>query len=160
MGDENINKRGGEIMDRIKLLVIIFFVTVILNLSLKNSWATDGYFWEKISEREKEAYVTGLIEGAVSLGVEVLFKIDNDLIKKDIEQTIDMYDLKHQFTVTQVVEGINSFYSNYANKQIPTEEACLVVLKKFRGVSEYELQKYIEVLRTASSEERLRKQNE
>ena len=132
-------------------LLILFIILLMSCLSNALAKINDGYFWAEISDPEKQAYITGVIDGAITVGVEIQFFIEDESAKKQISAILDNYDLKEQFDISKVVVGLNQFYDDYANKKIPIDSAFIIVLKRLRGFPEVELQKEIETLRQASS---------
>lgn len=138
-----------------KLFILLFAVSIVCLTScyLNNALANinDGYFWTEISDREKQAYITGVIDGAITVGVEIKLSVDNNVVKQQVSCILDNFDLKEQFTIPQVVGSLNQFYDDYANKKIPIDCALVIVMKRLRGFSESELQKAIEILRQAAS---------
>ncbi len=122
-------------------LICLFYC--VNNASAK----TDGFFWEGMSARERQAYITGVIDGALTVAAEILVSTNDESVKAHSKTIAYHFDLKEQFTIPQVVEGLNRFYDDYANKKIAVDAAVIIMLKKWRGYPEGEFQKEIENLR-------------
>jgi hypothetical protein len=124
-------------------LALLFFVHC-------EAYAIDGHFWESLSAGEKEAYIAGLIDGALSFGAEALYSVDDQAAQTAVDNLMDDYDLRKETPVSAVVNVLDRFYEDPANKKIWVSEAYTVALKMIRGYSEVKLQEEIEFLRRKS----------
>lgn len=140
-------------MKKIFISLSLLSIACLISYCSNNALAkiNDGYFWTEISSKEKQAYITGIIDGAITIGVEIQFYTKDSSIKKQISTVLENYDLKEQFTIPQVIAGLDQFYNDYANKKISIDSALVIVIKMLRGFPEAELQKDIELLRQISS---------
>ena len=137
-----MNKTAKKIIGLVLLLIFI----------QHNSFAIDGYFWETVAVQEKEAYIAGLIDGALSFGAEALFSVEDQTTKTVIDNLMDDYDLKKEVPVNDIIKVLDRFYEEHANKKIWVSEAYKIALKMIRGCAEPELQKEIKFLRSKSNQ--------
>lgn len=132
-----------------KLLLAFIFMLGFLDCVWSGN--LDGNFWGGISEKEKNAYVAGVVDGKNAFYAALFVGTTDDTVKRYISVAASDYDIKG-FDVAGIVGGINDFYTDNANKKIPMGEAFRIVLKRFRGESELKIQEEVEVLRAVSAD--------
>ncbi len=122
-------------------IFLIFLILFTSSNCFSNGF--DGTKWEQLSPKEKVAYAAGYYNGMKTGGFYVIGNIEKverakiyNKFAKIVNHGLISEDL------AQIVMGIDSFYSNYANLKIPFEFANSVVIHKIDG----ENKKYIEDL--------------
>lgn len=107
---------------------------------------SNGRFWQKLDPQSKIILVHGIEQGMWLLAQELSLystemKIDQDTLKA--LGGFEISDLKS----SEIMEQIDLFYKDSANRRIPIIEAYRWVYKKLNGYSEKELDSKIESLR-------------
>jgi len=130
--------------------IIVPVVCLILILSAAVSYAQGertGKDWTDRSESWKYTYITGLLDGVttgsdftmpiLSKGSIVLYKEDNACLEK--AQSTYGYNTSRFFfgiTLREFVQGLDAFYQDPANRNIPINRAVQVWAMQRKGVPE------------------------
>ncbi len=126
----------------VQSLTIIFLIGLLRLIAF--AWH-DGKMWEKLDKAAKIAYVAGYKDGEEN-GLSIRSIYENKTTQAlNIEQRlVNQNKILYNADIPQVVSGIDKFYSDYANIYLPLPIAFQVVTDRIQGVSEDEVQKYIE----------------
>ena len=118
----------------------------------------DGNWWRELTKGEKADYMTGFFDG-MELGHNfsfwgILDKDENDSAVGKVSGSFTDYTEKYFNHVTnlQLVDGLDTFYSDYRNRVIPTHDAVWLVVNEISGKSDAEMQTMIESWRKSSSQ--------
>jgi hypothetical protein len=112
----------------------------------------DGYWWLDLPTRDKSRFIQGF---TTATGTPP--SVSTAGLKPDCAQIVDnlvnhlVYernDFTHA-TVGQYGEGLDKFYSDYANKLIPVGRAIFYVRDETRGMSRPDLEKELQEMRRA-----------
>ncbi len=134
---------------RILTLISLTVLTSVSALADENR--RDGNWWLNQPETVQAVYAVGFFDG-VDLGHHFsIWKYANN--KKSRETWIPLanksfneYTEKYLNNVTsgQLIDGLNSFYSDYRNRRIRVQVAVWLVASSIAGTPEAELNKMIE----------------
>ncbi len=136
-----------------KLLLILAFL-IFLSGSLKlNAWCgmlyTNGDSWNAMTDEAKIGYVVGINDG-IAFGLMTAATRAKDK-KEEFKNLSFDYTLDKVGDFKQIKEGLDKYYSDYANKNIVGYVAYALVLKRIKGYPEDALQKEIEAARTGGT---------
>jgi len=155
----------------ITLSLLLIFLIFVLELSseIEEKAYYDGYDWEKWSFEIRFGYIIGIGEGignslAIYKSVKNLVLEKLELIEKlggdkpiiDLARdNIKIYDkYVNPMDITnikyiQIIDGINSIYKDYANKNISIIDILPLVLKRIKGeITKEELEKELKQIRS------------
>lgn len=136
-----------------KVLLIQLLFVFLLNFCGNNSWAigNDGNFWEVLDETAKVGYVIGYSDGfdsayrkykeidkIIGNNPEYSQCYDNPItqaVRQGFKNVANLHVLTKSDT-RQAIEGLDKFYTDYANEKIPISIALIVVLKRIKGYPE------------------------
>ena len=125
----------------------VLFLSAIIFLMLSSygysNDANDGNYWVEIDSHTKMAYVFGLIDGIFAgryFGIKT-----SDICDKGYLGEMQKYF--EGIEPRQIYEGINSFYSDYMNRNIQIFDAFYIVLMKIGGESENLINSFTQDLR-------------
>jgi hypothetical protein len=119
----------------------------------------DGNVWRTMDQPAKTNYMVGFLDG-MDLGHS--YSIAQLLLKPSTKSCVkpasDSYqDLVKTYmnnvTVGQIVEGLDTFYSDYRNRSIRIYNAVMVVVMPFGGVSKEVIESYTEHLRASDNQQ-------
>ncbi len=143
-------------MKRYIVLSLLLASTVRLNASTDLS-RRDGNWWTGETETFKLAYVAGFYDG-MDLGNRFSYW---DLLKEDtmksclsrVSTSFSTYEQKYMGNTTnsQLVDGLDSFYSDYRNRRIVLPSAVWLVVNGIAGMPQKDLDKMIESWRKNSA---------
>ncbi len=136
---------------RCKLVFILHFVAVLLlavycSGQPKGALASDGSTWHGYSKEFKVAYVAGYISGMNFAQLDSIFGClrigirDGDAALKTCQEYADDFD----FTVIkadQLLSGMDTFYKDFRNLQVPIYMAMRLVRDEVRGRPLEDIQK-------------------
>lgn len=91
----------------------------------------NGYLWDKGGPDEKRLYVTGIADGVFLQAVVAATKTGNT------SPDVSLYP--KGFLITDIVQGIDSFYKDRTNVKVPVLFAYLYVMTKIKGAPQQEL---------------------
>lgn len=142
----------------LRFLVFGFILLVCVPVS-RNDTNTrrDGNWWRELDRPEKISYMLGFFDG-MDLGHDFsywpLLKDDKDSSVAKIATAYHEYVSKYLSNVTnvQLVDGLDTFFSDYRNRRIETSNAVWLVLNEISGKPEAEMQQMIEKWRKNSAQ--------
>lgn len=133
---------------------------VVLTMSLGRSVAAqerfDGEFWTKASSIQGDIgstarlmFATGLLAGLRTAPALIVVNDDNG----GSLPALQAYLSKHTQTMPsrQLLDGLDSFYSDYANRRIMIYEAAAVVLRRMAGDDDGQVSAWVTSLREKAS---------
>lgn len=118
----------------------------------------NGYFWAEASDSLKLGYIIGLIEGAEK-SINYLFvvlhvkkQISDEVFynksSEDYEGPLEMLDVPYK----QIIEGVDKYFSDFANKRIPIVDIMELVYEQITGkISDEGIKSRLQMLRTRYS---------
>jgi len=122
-------------------------LVLLLAAAVSHAQERDGKDWINRADSWKYAYMTGLLDGVttgsdftmptLSKGSIVLYKEDKACLEK--AQSTYGYNTSRFFfgiTVKDFVEGLDAFYRDPANRDIPVNQAIQVWAMKRKGIPE------------------------
>jgi hypothetical protein len=132
------------------LLCSAFLLLVCAPLSKNESIdRRDGNWWREQTTEKKTTYMTGFFDG-MELGRNfaywgIIEKDKNDPAMAKVRSSYEEYS-KYLINVSnvQLAEGVDTFYSDYRNRQILVHDAVWLVLNQIAGKSDMEMQSMIE----------------
>lgn len=131
---------------RIILLIVCFLLLITAAISHAQS-ERDGKDWVGRNDSWKYSYMTGLLDGVttgsdftlpnLSKGSIVLYKEDRACLEK-AQTTVDYNTSRFFFglTLKDFVEGLDAFYQDPANRNIPVNRAVRAWAMKRKGIPE------------------------
>lgn len=134
----------------IKTLLLICIVVILPALSAAEGSRRDGNWWSQKSELIRLGYIAGFVDG-MDLGRNFTywdFIADKDYVGK-VLKSYDNYSSKYfnNLTVGQLAEGLDSFYADFRNLNIPIADAVWVVVNGIAGTPQAKLDTMIENFR-------------
>lgn len=107
----------------------------------------DGNWWRTIGLASQLSYMVGFVDG-LALGHDFSYwslkdldgKIDHVAGAKAADAYDESYRLFYKTTNGQLVDGLNTLYSDYSNRRILVPDAAWVVVMKINGMSEKDLE--------------------
>jgi hypothetical protein len=133
---------------------ILLFAAVARNASDDRR---DGTWWRELTRVQKTNYMVGFFDG-MKLGNSfsywgILDKDKNDAAIGKVTGSYDDYDQKYFGHVTnlQLVDGLDTFYSDYRNRVIQVPGAVWLVVNEISGKSDAEMEKMIESWRQGAA---------
>jgi hypothetical protein len=140
-----------------KNINIFIFIFVLFSLAAYSncSWAEterhDGNWWVLGSRTEKDNYIIGFFDG-MELGNNSSYwnfpKEDSDCFRK-VDKSYHEYHKRYFTNVTsgEIVNGLNSFYSDFKKRRILVPDAIWLVVNGIAGMAKEELEKMTESFR-------------
>jgi hypothetical protein len=130
-----------------------FFLLAISMSVFGGDFSTDGNWWLSLPKNVRAVYVAGFFDGK-ELGHNFstwkylspnASKAEQASVNK-ARQSYSEYSQKysHNITFDQLVDGLDSFYSDYRNRRIQLSGGVWLVLNAVAGTPEDELNKMIE----------------
>lgn len=105
----------------------------------------NGRHWKLLNRGEKTEWVLGVYDGRVMFAAEFGPKTTKPQDGGNLRDTVN--GMIATFTVGEVIDQIDAFYSDSANVQIPIVEALKFSTLKMKGENPEELQKKMSDLR-------------
>lgn len=126
-------------------IAIVLFLSNFGNVYSEEN--KDGNWWRTLSTEQKIYYLNGIIDG-LELGQTFLSMNE----RKNRTEVIVTYFLNKEkyfedVTFTQLIDGLEVFFSDFRNRCIKTNLGIFIVLKMIRGDSEEEIKTMINNLR-------------
>lgn len=141
-------------MRKFRIIVLLFFVTFAIdNIVCDTGFALttlNGNDWIRRSIDFKLMYLLGYIDGRNRGIIEALEIVSPEILLK-LKDDPRISSLDTNITVGQILDGVNTFYSDYRNRVILVYDAILIITDEAMGKkhwTEEELQR----LRRASSQ--------
>ena len=146
-----------------RTFVLSIVLGVLLCLSTISTQADvyprrDGNWWRTLQGAIKKPYALGFFDG-MNLGASMSISKFSDAKTKnqcmaDAKNSYDYYFMKYfkDCTNTQIVDGLDDFYSDYKNRRILLEDAIWLVVSGIAGTPKEELEKMIENFRKRVSD--------
>lgn len=110
----------------------------------------DGNWWRELERSQKINYMVGFFDG-MELGNKfsywgILDKNKNNPAVRQVFGSYSDYDQKYFSHVTnyQLMDGVDTFYSDYRNRLILVDDAVWLVVNEIAGKPDAEMQKMIE----------------
>lgn len=149
------------------LFLLYFFAVFILAWGQASdftwpNWLTSDT-WEKWSKEAKFGYIAGFLHGeiigALSFNsvIEESKLFDKNKIQKVWKKNADDSTFFKSMKVTfgQMIDGIDGFYRDYANKDIPVYKLLPLVCKRVKGeISQESIEKELQKLRAELHEKK------
>jgi hypothetical protein len=141
-----------------KTVLLMLMLSIFLSVNLVNfAWGwglyIDGNTWRVMTYESKTGFVAGLNEGlTMGLTMAAARIKDNQPNDEQLKNMLFYYTPDEKMDIKQIVEGLDKFYSDYANKKIPGFMAYPLVLKRMKGYPEGALQKEVEAARKGGTE--------
>lgn len=155
-------RRKGIIVGVLLLTVVICSATLIGQESSKGLWeflyfdespmltfekSVDGHFWREISEVQRYGYVSGYLTG-----------FHEGFVNAWLIATDSMtfpYDPRIPLSFEEIVEGVNDFYSDYANRKISLGMTLPIIIGRISGyISDVQAVERTQAYRRASASSR------
>lgn len=122
------------------LLFLIFIINIISPEEYDITWPhyINAYVWEKWTPDVKLGYVIALLHGYILGNREVIQRIQEDklLSQEKINQIIPSSSASYKcmkVRYIQMIDGVDEFYKDYANKDIPVFMLMPLVCKSVKG---------------------------
>lgn len=135
------------------ILVLSFFFLIIssstVSLSQDSRNRRDGNWWITVEREFKLRYLIGFFDG-MDLGNDFSYwgmsKSSSSNCIEEINESYNNYCQKYFSKVTndQLVDGIDSLYSDYKNRRIMVTNAVWIVVNGITGTPQDKLDKLIE----------------
>lgn len=160
-------------MRRTLLLVIGVFLLTTCITTAQAQVRFDGNWWEGLSKDDsvvtllvKEAYVSGLVDGRGTLKILIRpYLVYEDSVasvatKHHYPAITQAFDIAfaildssefRNMTIGQIVDGLDSFYSDFRNRRIEVYQAFVFVIYEIDGTPQGWLDNYLQELRQAAS---------
>lgn len=129
-----------------KIILVFIFSSICFaqnNISIRR----DGNWWQQEDEVQKYSYVLGFFDG-MPLGGNFAWW---DLKDKDgnyptyLNKIYDSFEKYNKYFInvsnSQIVDGLDTFYSDYRNKKIRIKDAIWIVVNSIAGKSPEEIEK-------------------
>lgn len=133
-----------------KIILCLFFITSICFAQKPDR--RDGIWWGTISDiNTKYVYVIGFFDG-MELGYRFSYwgiwdKDKNSSCIRKVSTSFSDYYNKYfspATTNSQIVDGLNTFYTDYRNEKIEITDAIWIVVNSISGKSQEEIEKMTE----------------
>jgi hypothetical protein len=129
-----------------KKVIALLFIALFLLASSAYA-ASMGQLWEGLDPLAKQFMIIGYKEGLRD-GLAIAKKADSaepaEIMEVDTHQhkvANGTYKNIYKTSLKTIISGIDTFYSNNSNQNIPVDYAILYVIQKQNGISEKESQK-------------------
>lgn len=160
-----MGKKGVKMKSKLYLfLLYVFFVNNMVwgqasDFTLPNRLTAHN--WEKWQKDTQLGYIFGLLHGEF-VGMTSFFDVIKEsklfdesqmqpLWEKSVDNGIFLISLKVAYG--QMLEGIDGFYKDYANRNIPVYMLLPIVCKRVKGeISQESIEKELQKLRAKSQE--------
>lgn len=167
-----MQKTKGKLRGLTLFLVIVMCFAVLMSQtsskgesnSTKNLWeffmdmertvylitpAVDGYSWREMSELQKYGYIVGYVRGFQEGVVSAWAYATADTSAKNWHQWPFNISLIHSYE--ELVEAVDEFYSDYANRGVCLSLALPIIINRMRGyISDKEAEERIQKARKSS----------
>ncbi len=114
----------------------------------------DANYWNIMDRGQKQRYIAGISDG-INFASVVLSQDKN--VDKKCQTVVDgsykgtMEKYFSNITDSQLSNGLDAFYSNYENRNISTDKAFWIVLKKIHKDPDKEISELIKTWRKVTS---------
>jgi hypothetical protein len=142
----------------LRFLLVGFVLLLCVPISRNDTNRRDGNWWRELDRPQKVNYMVGFFAG-MRLGHNFSYwPLDRDSKNADVVAKVDAgyteYETKYLGNVTniQLVDGLDTFFSDYRNRRIETANAVWLVLNEISGKPDAEMQTMIESWRKNSAE--------
>jgi len=113
--------------------------------------AVDGYFWKKMSELQKYGYIVGYVRGFKEGVGSAWIHATGDTSPKNWHQWPFNISLRPIHSYEELVEAVDEFYSDYANRGVYLSLALPIIINRMIGyISDKEADERIEKARKGS----------
>jgi len=142
-----------KLTSRLTTLLVIVLALGNATLSTVQSTRRDGNWWINQTKGFKNTYVAGFFDG-MKLGYNFSYwgfydEKNSEVCRGKIAKSFSDYNKKYldEVTSAQIVDGLDSFYSDYKNRRIIVSDAVWLVLNGIAGTPQEEIEKMIEAWR-------------
>lgn len=142
--------KGSGMAAFLRLFVAALLVMAVFASQLQAQEKRDGNYWRTIPETEKLDIILGFFDGMalsenlIHIVVRENYSLCTDVIESIMSQTDKYLD---NLTTAQIASGLDSFYEDPANRNIPIYWGIWVVARQDKG--DKNLGKFIKELRRA-----------
>lgn len=130
-------------------VMIVIVLLAIPSLTPAESERRDGNFWNQMKSGEKYHTIVGFIEGWKFGGIRSLrgLEIETPCHKRVFDTYSEIPKLISNLTYQQIIDGLDSFYSDYRNRRISIGSAFWMVIEGVSGASQADIDRKTEELR-------------
>src|SRR4030042_974434 len=146
MLNTNIYKRYWMTTTLTKSIVLICCLVVFRSIAFADSQNPDGNDWNSWNQSMKIGYVHGFVDGTNGMFLGIFGVGDKPNPKLSGYVITGM-------TLGQIIDGINSLYSDFMNRSIPLVFGIYVVNKQIKGTPQEDLEKILLWLRSGGRHE-------
>ncbi len=121
-----------------KRLMTALFVSLFILISgfaYSSAFDTDVFEWVQWNYEQKRIFVKGFLQAEKVVEeslAEYAKKAKDQKVKEGIRKAVESFRLTGSEYPNQVVDALDDFYNDFANKSVPVGKACAIVLKRNR----------------------------
>jgi hypothetical protein len=145
-----ISPKGPGMAAYLRLFMAAVLVVTVLAGQLQAQDKRDGNYWRTIPETEKLDIILGFFDGMalseslIHIVVRESYSVCTDVIESIMAQTGKYLD---NLTTAQIATGLDTFYEDAANRNIPIYWGIWAVARQAKG--DKDLGKFVKELRKA-----------
>jgi hypothetical protein len=139
----------GALEIKMKKRIFLLIVAIIAISTILHASERDGNGWRTLTSQEKSFFVSGLLDG-----IDTGFRLGTKDVKEEscgLKNAESFFKNHDKYIVgtnnSQIIDGLDSFYSDFKNRKIPVREAFFVILMQIAGDSEEIINKIVLRLR-------------
>jgi hypothetical protein len=108
---------------------------------------TNGNWWNDLNALAKYGYIVGYADGSSKADATWASGLCKTQVPAKYMAAVQNGNDYSEFTIGQLVEGVNQFYKDFRNTKILTRDAMMVVRQQISGVPQKEIDEGLEFLR-------------
>lgn len=115
---------------------------------------TDGDWWKNLNSLAKYGYIVGYADGSSKADATWAFGLCKTQVPTKYLAAVQKGNDYSEFTVGQLIDGVNEFYKDFRNTKILARDAMMVVKQQISGVPQKEIDEGLEFLRQTALDPR------
>jgi len=115
---------------------------------------TNGNWWNALNDLAKYGYIIGYTDGSSKADATWADGLCKPQVPAKYLAAVQNGNDYSEFTIGQLVEGLNQFYKDFRNTKILTRDAMMVVRQQISGVPQKEIDEGLEFLRQTALDPR------
>jgi hypothetical protein len=133
-----------------RLFLALSSATIMASPSLgqdQSTARTDGNWWNGLNSLTKYGYVVGYANGSAKADATWAYGLCKTQVTAKYLAAVSKGNDYSGITIGQLVEGVDQFYKDFRNTRILSSDAMMVVKQQISGVSQKEIDEFLELIR-------------